>query len=173
MVTEVIDSGWYINGKQVEEFQKEFAQYCGTKYCIGVGNGLDALILVLRAYKKLNILRDGDEVIVPSNTFIASILSITHNNLVPILVEPDINTYLIDTSKIEEKISSKTKAIMPVHLYGQTCGMNKIKSIANEFNLKIIEDSAQAHGAFYLNKRAGNLGDASCFSFYPGKILEL
>ena len=170
-VTEVIDSGWYIKGKQVEEFEKEFAKYCGTKYCIGVGNGLDALILVIRAYKQLNIFKDGDEIIVPSNTFIASILAISENKLNPILVEPDINTYLIDPDKISEKITSRTKAIMPVHLYGQTCEMNKINSIAKKFNLKIIEDSAQAHGAFYQDKRAGNLGDASGFSFYPGKNL--
>ena len=168
---EVIDSGWYIKGKQLEKFEEEFAEYCGTKYCIGVGNGLDALILIIKAYKQLNFFNDGDEIIVPSNTFIASILAISENNLCPILVEPDINTYLIDPEKILEKITSKTKAIMAVHLYGQTCEINKIKSIAKEYNLKVIEDSAQAHGAFYQNKRAGNLGDASGFSLYPGKNL--
>lgn len=167
----VIDSGWYIQGNECKEFDKEFAQYCGTKYAIGVANGLDALILILRAYKELGIMNDGDEVIVPSNTYIASILAISQNNLVPVLVEPDIKTYLIDPSKIEEKITSKTKAILPVHLYGQTCEMDKINEIANKYNLKVIEDSAQSHGAFYRNKRSGNLGDASGFSFYPGKNL--
>lgn len=167
----VIDSGWYIQGNECKEFEKEFAQYCGTKYCIGVANGLDALILILRAYKELGIMKDGDEVIVPSNTYIATILAISQNNLVPILVEPDINTYLIDPNKIEEKITSKTKAIMPVHLYGQTCEMDKINKIAKKYNLKVIEDSAQSHGSYYNKKRCGNLGDASGFSFYPGKNL--
>ncbi|MGE4383696.1 MAG: DegT/DnrJ/EryC1/StrS family aminotransferase [Arcobacter sp.] len=169
--TKVIDSGWYIQGNECKEFEKEFAQYCGTKYAIGVANGLDALILILRAYKELGVLKDDDEVIVPSNTYIASILAISQNNLVPILVEPDINTYLIDSTKIEEKITSKTKAILAVHLYGQTCEMDKINKIAKKYNLKVIEDSAQSHGAYYKNKRSGNLGDASGFSFYPGKNL--
>ena len=167
----VIDSGWYVQGNECNEFEKEFAQYCGTKYVVGVANGLDALILILRAYKELGIIKDGDEVIVPSNTYIASILAISQNNLVPILVEPDINTYLIDSSKIEEKITSKTKAIMPVHLYGQTCQMDEINKIAKEYNLKVIEDSAQSHGAYFKNKKSGNLSDASGFSFYPGKNL--
>lgn len=169
--TRVIDSGWYVQGNECKEFDKEFAQYCGTKYAIGVANGLDALILILRAYKELGIMNDGDEVIVPSNTYIASILAISQNNLVPVLVEPDINTYLIDPTKIEEKITSKTKAILPVHLYGQTCEMDKINEIAKKYNLKVIEDSAQSHGAFFSDKRSGNLGDASGFSFYPGKNL--
>jgi len=169
--TRVIDSGWYIQGNECKEFDKEFAQYCGTKHAIGVANGLDALILILKAYKEMGIMSDGDEVIVPSNTYIASILAISQNNLVPVLVEPDMNTYLIDPSKIEEKITSKTKAILPVHLYGQTCEMDKINEIAKKHNLKVIEDSAQSHGAYYKNKRSGNLGDASGFSFYPGKNL--
>ena len=169
--TRVIDSGWYIQGNECKEFDKEFAQYCGTKYAIGVANGLDALILILRAYKELGIMNDGDEVIVPSNTYIASILAISQNNLVPVLVEPNINTYLIDPSKIEEKITSKTKAILTVHLYGQTCEMDAIKEIAKKYNLKVIEDSAQSHGAYFKDKRSGNLGDASGFSFYPGKNL--
>ncbi|MBE0491143.1 MAG: DegT/DnrJ/EryC1/StrS family aminotransferase [Sulfurospirillum sp.] len=169
--TRVIDSGWYIQGNECREFDKEFAQYCGTKYAIGVANGLDALILILRAYKELGIMNGGDEVIVPSNTYIASILAISQNNLVPVLVEPDINTYLIDPSKIEEKITSKTKAIMPVHLYGQTCEMDAINAIAKKHKLKVIEDSAQSHGAHFGDKRSGNLGDASGFSFYPGKNL--
>lgn len=169
--TRVIDSGWYVQGNECKEFDKEFAYYCGSKYAIGVANGLDALILILRAYKELGIMNDGDEVIVPSNTYIASILAISQNNLVPVLVEPDINTYLIDPSKIEEKITSKTKAILPVHLYGQTCEMDKINEIAKKYNLKVIEDSAQSHGAYFKDKRSGNLGDASGFSFYPGKNL--
>jgi dTDP-4-amino-4,6-dideoxygalactose transaminase len=169
--TSVIDSGWYILGKEVEEFEKEFANYCGTKYAIGVGNGLDALTLILRAYKELGILSDGDEVIVPANTYIATILAITNNNLTPVLVEPDIDTYLIDPDKIEENITSKTKIIMVVHLYGQTCEMDKINEIAKKYDLKVIEDSAQSHGAYYKDKRSGNLADASGFSFYPGKNL--
>jgi len=169
--TKVIDSGWYVQGNECIEFEKEFAQYCGTKYAVGVANGLDALILILRAYKEMGILKDGDEVIVPSNTYIASILAISQNNLVPVLVEPDLDTYLIDPLKIEEKITSKTKAIMPVHLYGQTCEMDEINKIAKKYGLKVIEDSAQSHGAYYKNKRCGNLGDASGFSFYPGKNL--
>lgn len=169
--TKVIESGWYIQGNECKEFDKEFAEYCGTKYAIGVANGLDALILILRAYKELGMMQDGDEVIVPSNTYIASILAISQNNLIPVLVEPDINTYLIDPSKIEEKITSKTKAILPVHLYGQTSEMDNINEIAKNYNLKVIEDSAQSHGAFYKDKRSGNLGDASGFSFYPGKNL--
>jgi len=167
----VIDSGWYIQGNECKEFENEFANFCGTKYAIGVANGLDALTLIIRAYKEMGIMSDGDEVIVPSNTYIASILAISENGLIPILVEPDINTYLIDASKIEEKITLKTKAIMPVHLYGQVCEMDKINEIASKYNLKVIEDSAQAHGAYYKDKKAGNLGDASGFSFYPGKNL--
>jgi len=169
--TNVIDSGWYVQGNEHKEFEKEFAEFCGTKYAIGVANGLDALILILRAYKEIGIINDGDEVIVPSNTYIASILAISDNNLVPVLVEPDINTSLLDYSKIEEKITNKTKAIMPVHLYGQTCQMDEINKIAKKYNLKVIEDSAQSHGAYYKDKRCGNLGDASGFSFYPGKNL--
>ena len=169
--TKVIDSGWYIQGTEHKEFEEEFAAYCGSKYAIGVANGLDALTLIIRAYKEMGIMKNGDEVIVPSNTYIASILAISENNLVPVLVEPDINTYLLDIAKIEEKITVKTKAIMPVHLYGQTCEMDVINDIAKKHNLKVIEDSAQSHGAYYKNKRSGNLGDASGFSFYPGKNL--
>jgi dTDP-4-amino-4,6-dideoxygalactose transaminase len=169
--TKVIDSGWYVQGNEHREFEKEFSEYCGTKYAIGVANGLDALILILRAYKEMDIIKDGDEVIVPSNTYIASILAISENNLVPVLVEPDVNTYLLDPLKIEEKITNKTKAIMSVHLYGQTCEMDEINKIAKKYNLKVIEDSAQSHGAYYKNKRCGNLGNVSGFSFYPGKNL--
>ncbi len=160
-------SGWYILGNSVKAFEKEFAKYCGTKYCIGVASGLDALILILKAYD----FEPGDEIIVPANTYIATILSISQNNLKPVLVEPDINTYNIDPAKIEEKITDKTKAIMVVHLYGQTAQMQAINEIAKKHNLKVIEDSAQSHGAIYQGKRAGNLSDASGFSFYPGKNL--
>ncbi len=170
-ITEVIDSGWYINGNQLSSFEKEFANYCKTKYAVGTGNGLDSLILILRAYKELGFIREGDEIIVPSNTFIASILAISENKLVPVLVEPEINSCLIDPSKIIQKITSKTKAIMAVHLYGQTCEMEIINEIATKYNLKVIEDSAQSHGAYYKEKRVGNLGHCSGFSFYPGKNL--
>lgn len=163
----VLDSGWYILGKENELFEQNFAQYCGTKYAIGVANGLDALRLIIKAYG----FGEGDEIIVPANTYIASILAITDNGCTPILVEPDINTYNINPELIEEKITPKTKAIMVVHLYGQAVEMNKIYNLAQKYNLKIIEDSAQAHGAIYKEKRAGNLGDASGFSFYPGKNL--
>lgn len=170
-IDETLASGWYILGNQVKSFEQEFAKFCGVKYCIGVANGLDALILILNAYKEIGIMNDGDEIIVPANTYIATILAISKNNLVPVLVESNINTYTIDPKKIEEKISKKTKAIMPVHLYGQTADMTPILKIATKYNLKVIEDSAQAHGAVYKGKRAGNLGDASGFSFYPGKNL--
>ena len=169
--TDVIDSGWYIQGTQCQAFEEEFATYCGTQYCIGVANGLDALILILRAYKELGIISDGDEVLVPANTYIASILAISENNLTPVLVEPNTDTCLIDPNEIEKNITSKTKAILPVHLYGQTCEMNEINKIAKKYNLKVIEDSAQSHGAMFKDKRCGNLGDASGFSFYPGKNL--
>lgn len=167
----VLDSGWLIMGNAVKTFEQEFAAYCGTKDCISVANGLDALILILEGYKQMGIMKDGDEVIVPSNTYIASILAISKAGLQPVLVEPDIKTYLIDPEKIEEKITSKTKAILPVHLYGQLCNMEAIAAIAKKHGLKIIEDSAQSHGAIWNNKRSGNLGDASGFSFYPGKNL--
>ena len=170
-IDDVINSGWYILGQECKKFEEEFAAYCGTKHCIGVANGLDALILILRAYKEMGILHDGDEVIAPANTYIASILAISQNNLIPVLVEPEINTYLINPKEIEKHITKKTKAIMVVHLYGQTCDMDKMIKIANKYNLKIIEDSAQSHGAYYKGKRCGSLGHASGFSFYPGKVL--
>ncbi|MFA5832097.1 MAG: DegT/DnrJ/EryC1/StrS family aminotransferase [Bacteroidota bacterium] len=170
-IEKVIDSGWYILGESVKTFEASFAAYCGVKYCIGVANGLDALILILRAYKEMGILSEGDEVIVPANTYIATILAITENRLFPVLVEPDIKTFNIDPSRIEEAISSKTKAILPVHLYGQISDMNGINGIAAKYNLKVVEDSAQSHGAVYHGKKSGNLGDASGFSFYPGKNL--
>ncbi|MCR8697847.1 DegT/DnrJ/EryC1/StrS family aminotransferase [Campylobacter sp. LMG 7929] len=166
-IKQILDSGWYLQGQHNADFTREFANFCGTKYALGVANGLDALKLIIKAYG----FKDGDEIIVPANTYIASILAISDNNCVPILVEPDINTYCINPDLIEEKITKKTKAIMAVHLYGRVCDMDKINSIASKYNLKVIEDSAQAHGAYYKNKRVGNLGDASGFSFYPGKNL--
>ena len=169
--TRVIDSGWYIGGSELEQFEKNFAEYCGVKFAIGVANGLDALILTLRAWKELGKLKDGDEVIVPSNTYIASILAITANNLEPVLVEPNIATYNIDSAKIEAVITSRTKVILPVHLYGQIADMPAILEIAKKHDLLVLEDSAQSHGAEIDGKKAGNWGDASGFSFYPGKNL--
>ena len=169
--TRVIESGWYIGGSELEQFEQQFAHYCGTKYAIGVANGLDALILTLRAWKELSKLNDGDEVIVPSNTYIASILAITANNLTPILVEPDLNSFNLDPIKIEAAITTKTKVILPVHLYGQLADMPAIMDIAKRHNLLVLEDSAQAHGSSIDGKKAGNWGDASGFSFYPGKNL--
>lgn len=166
-ITQVLDSGWYILGEQVRVFEKNFANFCGVKHCIGCANGLDALNLIIKGFG----FTDGDEIIVPANTYIASILAISQNGCKPILVEPDINTYNINPDLIEQKITDKTKAIMVVHLYGQAVEMEKIWDIAKRYNLKIIEDSAQSHGARYKGKRAGNLGDASGFSFYPGKNL--
>lgn len=170
-ISTLVDSGWYIRGELCARFEEEYASFCGTKFCVGVASGLDALSLIFRAYKEIGYMKDNDEVIVPSNTYIASILSITENNLKPILVEPTLNDFLIDPTKIESKITSKTKAIMVVHLYGQTCQMDKINKIAKKFNLKVIEDAAQSHGAYFNDKRCGNLGDAAGFSFYPTKNL--
>ena len=167
----VIDSGWYIGGSELEQFEQQFSNYCGTKYAIGVANGLDALILTLRAWKELGKLKDGDEVIVPSNTYIASILAISANNLTPVLVEPSVDSFNIDPKEIEMAITSKTKAILPVHLYGQLADMPAIMDIAKHHELLVLEDSAQAHGASFDGKRAGSWGDASGFSFYPGKNL--
>lgn len=169
--TRVIDSGWYIGGNELAKFEQNFAEYCGVKFAIGVANGLDALILTLRAWKALGKLNDGDEVIVPSNTYIASILAISANNLTPVLVEPDINTYNIDPDRIKAAITAKTKVILPVHLYGQLADMPKIMHIANQHNLLVLEDSAQSHGAQINAIKAGNWGHASGFSFYPGKNL--
>lgn len=163
----VLSSGWYILGKEVEQFEHEFSSYIGTKYCIGVSNGLDALTLIIKAYG----IGPGDEVIVPSNTYIASILAVTVNGATPILVEPNINSYNINPALIEQKITRNTKAILAVHLYGQTCDMEPIKKLADKYGLKIIEDCAQAHGAEFKGKKAGNLGDVAGFSFYPGKNL--
>ncbi|SFA51815.1 dTDP-4-amino-4,6-dideoxygalactose transaminase [Anoxybacillus pushchinoensis] len=166
-IARVLESGWYILGNEVASFEEEFAQYCGVKHCIGVANGLDALTLIIRAYG----FGPGDEIIVPANTYIASILAISANGATPVLVEPDISTYNINPSLIEEKITERTKAILVVHLYGQSANMDPILEIAKKYNLKVIEDAAQAHGAVYGDKRAGSLGDAAGFSFYPSKNL--
>ncbi len=167
----VIDSGWYVMGNELAQFESEFATFCGTKHAIGVANGLDALILTLRAWKELGMLHAGDEVIVPANTYIASILAITENDLVPVLVEPDPSTYNFDPVTVCAAISHKTKAMLPVHLYGQLSPMPELMAIAKKFNLLVLEDCAQAHGAELNGKRAGNWGDAAGFSFYPGKNL--
>jgi len=169
--TRVIDSGWYIQGEQVKAFEKEFSRYCGTKYCVGVASGLDALTLIFRAYKELHKLEEGDEVIVSANTYIASILSITESRLKPVLVEPNEETYNIDYEVIKSAITPKTKAILAVHLYGQLANMLEINKIAKKNNLLVIEDSAQAHGAINNGIKAGGWGSASGFSFYPGKNL--
>ena len=166
-IKNVLDSGWYLLGKEDENFEQNFAEHCGTKYCVSCGNGLDALTLIIKAYG----FGAGDEIIVPANTYIASILAISYNGCTPVLVEPDINTYNINPDLIEEKITEKTKVIMVVHLYGQAVEMEKVWALAKKYNLKIIEDSAQAHGAVYQGQHTGNLGDASGFSFYPGKNL--
>lgn len=163
----VYTRSWYIEGVEDEKFEKVFAEYCNSKYCVGVGNGLDALFLALKA---LNV-KDGDEVIVPSNTYIATALAVTYVGATPVFVEPDIRTFNIDPAKIEKAITEKTKAIMPVHLYGQACDMEPIMKIAKKYNLLVVEDCAQAHGATYKGKVVGSFGDAAGFSFYPGKNL--
>ena len=169
--TSVIQSGWYIGGNYLEKFESEFAQYCGVKYCVGVANGLDALSLTLRAWKELGRLSDGDEVLVPANTYIASILAITENNLKPVLVEPSEKTLNISSVNLEKYITPRTKAILPVHLYGRLVEMPSILEFAKKYRLLVLEDSAQAHGAKLNNQKAGSWGDASGFSFYPGKNL--
>nr|WP_255727808.1 DegT/DnrJ/EryC1/StrS family aminotransferase [Rhodohalobacter sulfatireducens] len=170
-INRVIDSGWYLKGEEVASFEQEFSDYIGVNHTIGVGNGLDALRIILRSYMEMGIMQEGDEVIAPAHTFIASILAITDNHLKPVLVEPDINTYNIDPDLIEEKITDRTKAIMIVHLYGSNAYTEKIGQLCEKYDLKLIEDAAQAHGAYYKSKRIGSLGDAAGFSFYPGKNL--
>ena len=168
----LLDSGWYILGNNVKQFESNYANYCDTKYCVGVGNGLDALVLIFKSYIALGRLNKGDEVIVPANTFIASILAVLHSDLKPVFVEPKRNTFNISASEISKAITSKTKAILAVHLYGQIADMDAINSIAKQNELLVIEDAAQAHGA--VNERgekAGNLSDAGAFSFYPAKNL--
>lgn len=167
----VIDSGWYLQGVENERFEENYAKYIGSKYCIGCANGLDALIWIFRAYIELGVMKPGDEVIVPANTYIATILSITENGLVPVLVEPNPNTLQIDDNLIEERITDKTKAICIVHLYGRLAYTEKIADLCKKYNLKLVEDNAQAHGCTYESIKTGNLGDATGHSFYPGKNL--
>lgn len=175
--SEVIDSGWYLQGEKLQQFEAHLAEYIGVKHAIGVANGLDALRLILRAYIEMGEMAEGDEVIVPANTFIASILAITDNRLKPLLVEPDINTYNLNISMVEQHITPRTRAIMVVHLYGQVCWSEELEQIGRKYNLKIIEDNAQAIGAIYTHpktlslKRTGSLGHAAGLSFYPGKNL--
>lgn len=170
-VKRVLDSGWYLLGNEVRAFEQEYASYVGTKYCVGVANGLDALRLILKAYIEMGFMKEGDEIIVPANTYIASILAITDNRLTPILIEPDINTYNIDPFKIEEKITSRSKGIMIVHLYGQNAMHPLVQKLKEKYNLKLIEDNAQAQGCYYGNEKTGSIGDAAGNSFYPGKNL--
>lgn len=167
----VIDSGWYIQGEELKRFEAEFASYCGTQHCIGAANGLDALTLTLRAWKELGKLKDGDEVIVPANTYIASILAITENRLAPVLVEPDAATYNLCPHRTAAAITRKTKAILAVHLYGQLAPMPEIMELAEQHHLLVLEDAAQAHGASTSGRKAGSWGHAAGFSFYPGKNL--
>lgn len=167
----VIDSGWYIQGSEVKSFETSFSEYCGSEYCVGTANGLDALTLTLRAWKELGKLNDGDEVIVQANTYIASILAITENNLTPVLVEPDPATFNLNVKNIEKAITDKTRVILPVHLYGLISPMPDIMDLASKYNLLVLEDCAQAHGASIGEKKAGSWGDAAGFSFYPGKNL--
>lgn len=170
-INRVIESGWYISGTENKKFEEEYSQYIGTRYTIGCGNGLDALTLIFMAYKELGILKDGDEVIVPANTYIASILSVSENGLTPLPVEPDKDTFQIDADRIEISITPKTKAILIVHLYGQCAYSEKIKDLCSRYNLLLIEDNAQAHGCIFDGKKTGSLGDAAAHSFYPGKNL--
>lgn len=171
VAAEVIDSGWYLLGDQVNNFEKKLEIFQGKGKAIAVANGLDALRLILKGYIELGVMQEGDEVIVPANTYIASVLAITDNKLIPVLVEPTLNTFNLDLNLIESKITSKTKAIMIVHLYGRVCWSEELEIFANKYHLKIIEDNAQAIGAKWNNKRTGSLGDAAGFSFYPGKNL--
>lgn len=170
-VNRVVDSGWYLQGNEVKRFEQDFARYIGTEHCVGVGNGLDALIWIYRAYIELGVMQEGDEVIVPSNTFIASILAITENGLKPVLVEPNPETMEIDDDRIEEAITERTKSILIVHLYGRCAYTQRIGELCQKYHLKLVEDNAQAHGCTFDGKRTGSLGDAAGHSFYPGKNL--
>ena len=170
-VSRVVGSGWYLQGQENEHFEKNYAEYIGSEFCIGVANGLDALRLILKAYIELRVIKEGDEIIVPANTFIASILAITDNRLVPVLVEPRLDNYQIDDELIEASITERTRGIMIVHLYGQCAFTDKIGDICSKYNLKLIEDNAQAHGCKYKGRKTGSIGDAAGHSFYPGKNL--
>ena len=167
----VIDSGWYLMGKELETFERSYADFCNVDFAVGVANGLDALRLIFRGYIELGVMSKGDEVVVPANTYIASVLAITDNDLIPVFVEPNLETYNLDSNKIEEVITNKTKAILAVHLYGQNSLDSRMLEICSEYNLKIIEDSAQSHGAKWNGKYSGGIGDAAGHSFYPGKNL--
>ena len=167
----VIDSGWFIGGQELAAFEREFADYCGTPHCVGVANGLDALTLTLRAWKEMGLLSEGDEVIVPANTYIASVLAVTENRLVPVLVEPDPVTFNLSTDGVRAALTEKTKAIIAVHLYGQLADMPGIMDLAEEKGLLVLEDAAQSHGASIDGRRAGTWGHAAGFSYYPGKNL--
>ena len=170
-ISDVVASGWYLNGTAVQRFEEHYRTYIGTQHCISCGNGLDALHLILRAYKELGQFHDGDEIIVPANTYIATILAITENNLTPVLIEPDITTLEIDDNRIETAITPRTRAIMLVHLYGRCAYTERIGNICKHHGIKLIEDNAQAHGCTYNGKLTGSLGDAAAHSFYPGKNL--
>ncbi len=170
-ILRVVDGGWYLRGEATAQFEQQYARYIGTKYCIGVGNGLDALTLILRAYKEIGVLKEGDEVIVPANTYIATILAITENRLVPVLVEPDINTLQIDESRIGQAVTSRTRAVMLVHLYGRCSYTETIGALCRQHDLLLLEDNAQAHGCCFKGRRTGSLGMAAGHSFYPGKNL--
>jgi len=171
VASEVIDSGWFLLGDYVKKFESHLAEYIGAKHAIGVANGLDALRLILKAYIEMGVMQEGDEIIVPANTYIATILAITDNRLKPVLVEPDIQTYNLNINLVEKYITARTRAIMVVHLYGQVCWSEKLEEIAKKYNLKLIEDNAQAIGAKWNGKKTGSLADAAGFSFYPGKNL--
>lgn len=170
-VNRVVDSGWYLQGEENEAFEANYSKYIGAKYTIGVANGLDALIWIFRAYIEMGVMQQGDEIIVPANTYIASMLAISENGLVPVLVEPNIETYQIDDKLIERAITSKTRGILIVHLYGQCAYTDKIGEICRKYSLKLVEDNAQAHGCMFQGRRTGSLGDVAGHSFYPGKNL--
>ncbi|VAW71113.1 UDP-4-amino-4-deoxy-L-arabinose--oxoglutarate aminotransferase [hydrothermal vent metagenome] len=169
--TRVIDSGWYVCGKELEAFERSFSEYCNADYCVGVANGLDALSLTLRSWIEIGKLQKGDEVLVPANTFIASVFAITENDLIPVLIEPDPLTFNMSTESLVAAITDKSRVIMPVHLYGQMADMPKIMTIAKKYQLLVLEDAAQAQGASIAEVKAGAWGDAAAFSFYPGKVL--
>lgn len=170
-VSRVVDSGWYLQGKENEKFESDYESYIGTSHCIGVANGLDALALILQAYIEMGVMSEGDEILVPANTYIATILAITENNLKPVLIEPRLDTYQIDDARIEEAITERTKGIMIVHLYGRCAYTDRIGELCKKYNLKLIEDNAQAHGCSFHGRKTGSLGNASGHSFYPGKNL--
>lgn len=170
-INKVVDSGWYLRGEATRQFEENYAHYTGTRYCVGCGNGLDAIALIFRAYKEMGLMEDGDEVIVPANTYIASILAITENRLKPVLVDARLDTFQIDDQLIEQAITPRTRAILIVHLYGKCAYTEKIGELCKKYDLKLIEDNAQAHGCCYGKRSTGALGDAAAHSFYPGKNL--